>query len=194
MYALEWLPQPATPHVEIFIMANPAMYAAFGRAPYSQLPPEDVAMLAADPALRSRYCELCVSIMLPAYRRLHGILATKCHLNESLPPERLDSVLPGVGRGFKSLLGTMTAVYYDNQMRAAQFESLAARWAEERFDLLQPNWASSHIVLMMMVNEMIKVVGAKELQLVGVSSGSRTVAGGLDFAKGGAIDAKEADT
>ena len=89
----------------------------------------------------------------------------------------------------------MTVVYYDNQVRAAQFESLAARWEEERFDLLQPDWPSSHVVLMMLVNEMIRVVGAKEVELVGISSRSRAAAGGVDFALvASTVDAKEAET
>ena len=47
---------------------------------------------------------------------------------------------------------------------------------------------------MMLINEMIRVVGAKEVELVGISSGSRAAAGGLDFGKAGAVDVKEAET
>jgi hypothetical protein len=131
MYALEWFPQPATPHVEVFGSAtSPAYYVAIGRAPYSQLPPEDLALLADDPGLRSRYCELCVHLLLPGLRRLYDILATKSHLNESLPPERLDPVFPGVGRGWKALIGSLTLVYSQMRVHAAQFESLAARWEQ----------------------------------------------------------------
>ena len=46
------------------------MFTAFGRAPYAQLPPEDLALLAADPALRARYCELAATVLLPPLRRL----------------------------------------------------------------------------------------------------------------------------
>ena len=78
---------------------------------------------------------------------------------------------------------------------ASQFESLVARWGEEQFDLLQPATPGPHIILSFLVIEMIKDVSTKEVALVGASSGSRTVAGGLDFAKGGvgaAGDGKDA--
>jgi hypothetical protein len=61
-----------------------------------------------------------------------------------------------------------------------------ARWEEERFDLLQPDAPGVHIILMFLAAEQLKDVGAKELQLVGASSGSRTAAGGLNFMKTGA--------
>ena len=64
-----------------------------------QLPPEDLALLAADPTPRSRYCELAVTVLLPPLRRLSLLFTTKTHLNESLAPARLDPLLPGIGRG-----------------------------------------------------------------------------------------------
>ena len=164
MYALEWFPQPATPHVEVFASwARPAMYRAYDRAPFAQLPPEDLARLSADPELRSRYCELCVHLLLPWLRRVREIFATKSHLNESLPPERLDSMLSGVGRGWEAVVGTLTVLYFQMGVYAAQFESLAARWEGERFDLLQPEWASPHIILVMLNVQLLKVVAAKEV-------------------------------
>jgi hypothetical protein len=80
---------------------------------------------------------------------------------------------------------------------AGQFESLVARWEEERFDLLQPDTPGLHIILLYMSIEQAKDVAAKEVQLLGVSSGSRTAAGSLDFMTGGAGavgDGKEAET
>ena len=77
---------------------GPAQFAACGRAPYAQLPPEDVALLAADPALRSRYCELAAAVLLPPLRRLSLVLATKWHHTiriEIIAPARLVSSLPG---------------------------------------------------------------------------------------------------
>jgi hypothetical protein len=173
------------------------MYAAFGRAPYAQLPPQDLALLAADPALRSRYCELATTVLLPPLRRLRQIFSTKSHLNESLAPARLDPGLPGIGRSWASLLGTLSASYYQLGPYVAQFESLLARWQEERFDLLQPDAPGMHIILEILVAEQIKDVSTKEMQLVGVSGGSRSAAaGGLDFMKAGPGPAggKEAET
>ena len=110
------------------------MYVAFRRAPYAQLPPEDLALLAANPAVRSRYCELATTVLLPPLRRLSLLIATKMHLNESLAPARLDPLLPGIGRGWHSLLGTLSVLSRQLYVYAAQFESLAGRWEEERFD------------------------------------------------------------
>ena len=43
---------------------------------------------------------------------------------------------------------------------------------------------------MMFINiEQVKVVGKKEFELVGVSAGARSAAGGIDFAKGGVAPA-----
>jgi hypothetical protein len=197
LYSIEYVPQPATPYIDLWVATNHAMYAAFGRAPYAQLPPEDLALLAADPSLRSRYCELAATVLLPPLRRLSLLFATKLHLNESIAPARLDPVLPGLERGWASLVGTLSLLYHQLQVYAGQFESLAARCEEERFDLLQPDTPSQHIILMFLTVELTKDVATKELQLVGASSGLRAVAGGLDYTKSGAGpagDGKEAKT
>jgi hypothetical protein len=44
-------------------ITDPRRFAAISRAPYAALPPEDNASLAADPALRFRYCELARRLM-----------------------------------------------------------------------------------------------------------------------------------
>ena len=70
-------------------------------------------------------------------------------------------------------------------------------WAAERFDLLQPDGPSAHIMLIFLGIEQIKDVSKKELALMGLSSGSRTAAGGLDFTKRGmepVAGAKEVET
>jgi hypothetical protein len=179
LYSVEYVPQPATPNIDLLFVLNPAMVAAWGAAPYAQLPPADLALLAADPALRSRYCELAATVLLPSLRRLSMIFATKMHLNESLAPARLDPALPGIGRSWKSLVGTLSVVYWQVYVYTGQFESLAARWEEERFDLLQPDSPSAHHILWFLIAEQLKDVSTKEMQLVGASSGSRSLAGGL---------------
>ena len=197
LYCCEYVPQPTTPVIELLDVTNRTMFAAMGAAPYAQLPPEDITTLVADPALRSRYCELVATVILPPLRRLSMIFATKMHLNESLAPARLDPSLPGIGRGWGSLIGTLSTLYYQLVLYVGQFESLAGRWAEERFDLLQPDSPGLHIILMYLSVELIKEVSTKELQLVGASSGSRTLAGGLDFIYSGADPAggaQEAET
>jgi hypothetical protein len=195
LYGYEFVPQPATLYIDLVVANNPAMYAAMGQAPYAQLPPEDLALLTADVALRARYCELVATVLLPPLQRLTLLIATKSHLNESLAPARLDPLLPGIGRDWASLLGSLTNLYYQLPVYAGQFESLAARWEEERFDLLQPDLPGPHLILMFLGVEQLKDVAAKEVQLVGASSGSRTATGGLNFMQSGAStagDGKEA--
>ena len=119
------------------------------------------------------------------------------HLNESLAPARLAPFLPGIGRDWATSVGTLSNLYFQLRVYVGQFESLAGRWEQERFDLLQPDSAGLHLIMIFLIVEMIKDVATKELQLVGASSGSRTAAGGLDFMKTGTLpgaDAKEAET
>jgi hypothetical protein len=190
LYAMEWFSQPATPHIDLpGFLTSPAHFAAMGRAPYAELPPEDIALLGADLALRSRYCELALTVLLPPLRRMSEILATNFHLNEGIAPARLDPLMPGIGRDWTSYIGTMSNVYYDLRIYVAQFESLAGRWEEERYDLLQPDIPGLHVVMLFLIVEQMKDVGKKEVELVGMSSGARAVAGGIDFVKGGVASA-----
>ena len=193
LYAMEWSPQPATPHIDLpGFLTSPAHFAAMGRAPYAELPPEEIALLGADPALRSRYCELALTVLLPPLRRMSEIFATKSHLNEGIAPARLDPLLPRIGRDWTSYIGTMSNVYIyvpRRRVYAAQFESLVGRWEEERYDLLQPDSPGLHVVMLFLIVEQIKDVGKKEVELVGISSGSRSAAGGSDFMKGGVAPA-----
>ena len=186
LYAMEWFPQPATPHIDLLgFIINPAHYVALGRAPYAELPPEDIALLGADPALRARYCELALTVLLPPLRRMSGILGTKSHLNEGIAPARLNPLMPGIGRDWTSYIGSLSTVYFAVRVYVAQFESLTGRWKEERYDLLQPDSPGLDIVMMFLLTEQMKDVGKKEVKLVGMSSGARSVAGGIDYMKGG---------
>ena len=94
------------------------------------------------------------------------------------------------------MLGTLSALFYQLATYAAQFKSLARRWSEERFDLLQLGTPGVHIILNFICAEQLKDVATKEVQLVGASCGSRSAAGGADFMTGGAVpanDVKEAE-
>jgi hypothetical protein len=88
-------------------------------------------------------------------------------------------VLPGIGRGRASLVGTLSLVFWQLGVYAGQFESVVERWKEEQFDL----------VLGLLCLEQIKDVGTKELELLGVSSGSRTAGGGHDYIQHGVVAA-----
>jgi hypothetical protein len=81
LYSIEYTPQQATPYIDLFVNANLAMYTANSRAPLAQLLPEDLALLATDPALCSRYCELAVAMVLPSLRRLSMLFAARCTLS-----------------------------------------------------------------------------------------------------------------
>jgi hypothetical protein len=190
LYAMEWFSQPATPHIDLpSFLANTAHHVAVGRAPYAELPPEDITLLGADPALRSRYCELALTVLLPPLRRMSEILATKSHLNEGIAPARLDPLMPGIGCDWTSYSGTLAIVFHSVRVYVAQFESLAGRWEQERYDLLQPDSPGVHAVVMFLILEQLKDVGKKEVELVGMSSGSRSVAGGIAYMKSGVAPA-----
>jgi hypothetical protein len=190
LYAMEWFSQPATPYIDLpGFHTNPAYYAAIGRAPYAELPPADIALLAADPALRARYCELAITVLLPPLRRMSEIIGTKHHLKESVAPTRLDPLLPGIGRDWTFVYGTLSTLYFDMRVYAAQFESLTGRWEEERYDKLQPDSPGQHFAMLFLMTEQMKDVAKKEVELVGMSSGSRSAAGGIDFMKGGVAPA-----
>ena len=77
IYRLQYAAQPATPHVEIFNMPEPARMAAGMRAPFFKLAPEDVALLASDPARRQRYMELVTYSWMPPLRRMAELIATQ---------------------------------------------------------------------------------------------------------------------
>jgi hypothetical protein len=196
LYDFKFFPQPSTPHIELFgAYTDPTMFAAMGRAPYSQLPPEDIALLDADLTLRFRYCELAHTILLPSLRRMSNIFGTKSHLNEDIAPARLDSLLPGIGRDWPSFIGSLSLVFQDMRVYAAQFESLIGRWEQERYDLLQPDRPSVHYIIFFIMNiEQRKDLSKKEVELIGMSSGSRIAAGGLDYVKTRAAQAADAQT
>jgi hypothetical protein len=143
-------------------------WTALGRAPYAELPPEDISLLAADPALRARYCEFVLTALLPPLRRMSEILGTKFHLKESVVPTRLAPLLPGIGRDWMSFHGSLSDIYFSMRVYAAQLESLAGRWEEERYDLLQPNSPGPHQIPRHDVSRhraSIKDVGKEEVEL-----------------------------
>ena len=76
-YSPQCASQPATPHVEIFNHYSPPRIAALLRAPFFKLAPEDVALLASDPARRQRYMELVTYSWMPPLRRMAELIATQ---------------------------------------------------------------------------------------------------------------------
>jgi hypothetical protein len=62
------------------------------------------------------------------------------HLAELAKPEVLNSMLPGLGRGWNEVLASMGVVYYTTAvyMYMTEWEAVAASWATDDHTLLQP--------------------------------------------------------
>jgi hypothetical protein len=76
-WSAAWLPLPAAPHIEVLHFGNPKAIGALVKAPYAKLPPEDVALLDADPDKRQRYCELVARSWVPPLRVLCEVFMTQ---------------------------------------------------------------------------------------------------------------------
>ena len=189
-----WLPPPATPHIEVHHYANPKALGALAKAPYVKLPPEDVALLDADPDKRQRYCELVAHSWVPPLRQLSDVVMTqvgafcagcqRCpgfwvveapltrtraqvHLGDSVPATRLDALMPNaLGMSWGAALGSTAIVMHQMQTYFRQLESLVARWeGASDFSVLQPAVPWPAMVLGMLSIEAMKAVGQKEVCL-----------------------------
>jgi hypothetical protein len=77
-YCFEFYSPPTQPHVSVFNISNPKSLKAVSANPFAYtLAPVDLAWLAADPAKRARWIELCTHSLLPPLRELVPILRTK---------------------------------------------------------------------------------------------------------------------
>ena len=72
-WSVSMLPLSATPHIEVHHFGNPKTIGALLKAPYVKLPPEDLALLDADPDKRQRYCELVAHSWVPSMRQLSEV-------------------------------------------------------------------------------------------------------------------------
>jgi hypothetical protein len=83
-YCFEFYSPPMQPHVSVFNIGNPKWIKAVSANPFAcTLAPEDLARLAADPAKRARWVEVCTHSLLPLLRELVPILRTKVRLASS---------------------------------------------------------------------------------------------------------------
>ena len=170
LYSIEFVAQPETPYVEMLNLTE--YFAAHGKNPLVKIPPEDIDMLAADPAKRQRWAELCEHVLIPPLRRMSVVLATKSHLSESTATDVLNGMMPGIGRDW-SFLGTTSNFFNGMQVYLGQFESLLVCWARGEWERLQPSAPSVHFGLqVLVVVHMLKAVSTKEGELIGVSTGS----------------------
>ena len=77
-YCFELHNPPTQPHVSVFNIGNPKSLKTVSANPFAwTLAPGDLARLAADPAKRARWIELCTHSLLPPLRDLVPILRTK---------------------------------------------------------------------------------------------------------------------
>jgi hypothetical protein len=87
------------------------------------------------------------------------------HLAELPKPDVLNSMLPGLGRDWTEILGSMGHVYYRTASYAAEWEAVAARWAADDHTLLQPAEPCWLLPLMYVGNILKQTVAKKELEL-----------------------------
>ena len=92
------------------------------------------------------------------------------HLAELEKPDVLNGLLPGLGRDWGEVLGTMSQVLYQMASYATEWEAVASRWAVEDHALLQPSEPGWSFVLMMVHNLLKQKVAKKELELCGPPS------------------------
>jgi hypothetical protein len=211
-WQLAWLKVSAAPHIEVYQFGNPATIAVLLKSPYFKLAPEDIVVLEGDPAVRQRYTELVVETWLPPLRVMvdlftmqvrlktcalswhpplhsHAIRITRArqmHLNDGVGIERLEALMPKtLGITWAAALGSPNAPLSQACSYARQLESVAARWQSGDHSMLQPVVAYPHMVVAMIMVELKKEAGRKELELLGQSSGARTAAGGTDWAQKG---------
>ena len=89
------------------------------------------------------------------------------HLAELEKPDVLNSLLPGLGRDWGGVLGSMASVLYQTASYATEWEAVAARWAADDHALLQPSEPGWCFPLMMVQNLLKMKVAKNELELCG---------------------------
>jgi hypothetical protein len=108
------------------------------------------------------------------------------HLNDNITLERLEALMPkALGVTWAAALGSPAIPLHQACTYARQLESVAARWQSGDHSMLQPVAAYPWMALGMIVVEVKKEAGRKELELLGQSSAARTAAGGSEWAQKG---------
>ena len=104
------------------------------------------------------------------------------HLSESIRPERFDELMPNaLGVSWAAAFGSSNRVLVHAQHYARQLESVVARWDASDFGMMQPVAPCPMMAWCMVHMEVAKVVGRKELTLIGESSSSHTARGESDW-------------
>ena len=88
------------------------------------------------------------------------------HLAELGKPDVLDAMLPGLGRPWSEILaGSQAQIFINTVGYAAEWEAVAARWANEDHAMLQPASPCWIIPLVYAIILLKQTVAKKELEL-----------------------------
>ena len=88
------------------------------------------------------------------------------HLAELGGPDVLDAMMPGLGRPWGEILAGSQANLFNNFVAyAAEWEAVAARWADEDYALLQPASPCWIMPIMYATVVLKQAVAKKELEL-----------------------------
>jgi hypothetical protein len=89
------------------------------------------------------------------------------HLAELPKPDVLNSMMPGLGRDWTKIPGSMGMVYYRTAPYATEWAAVARRWAADDHTLLQPAEPCWLAPLAYVGNMLRQTVAKKELELCG---------------------------
>jgi hypothetical protein len=179
-------PVQATPHVKLYDFGHYGEnFKSITMAPYWMLWPEDLALLASDPVTLERYQQLILHTWMPPLREIVRSITRGYHLIEAqFMPTDLHKILPGLGEDVISI-GSISVVFYQTCLYAYQFESLVEAWAHGDNSRLQPTQPGMQMVMQIVLGLLKKAGSEKELQLVGMSSGTKASFSVLSSARSG---------
>ena len=167
-------PIQATPHIKLYDAGHAAKNFGkyFMMAPYTMLWPEDLALVASEPVTLERYQQLILHTWMPPLREIVSSITGGYHLIEAqFLPKDLYKIIPGLGEDVDSI-GSISAIFYHTYVYAHQCELLVEAWARGDNSRLQPTQPCLQLILQVVLGLLKKAASEKELQLVGMSSGT----------------------
>ena len=160
-------------------------------SPYKKYSPADIALLE-EPAKRQIYIEAHTGCITPCWREIAAILKTKGHLLQRPPPSFLDGMFPdGVADWTKFLAGSLAYLQFDMSAFADAWAPLERRWEAGDFSRMQPAQPTPWLAFNMVVIDMVKVVGARQMELEGASSMSGRKSAAIDALSGAAASTQD---
>ena len=154
-------------------------------APYTMLWPEDLAVVASEPVKLERYQQLILHTWMPPLREVVSSITGGYHLIEAqFLPKDLYKIIPGLGEDVDSI-GSISAIFYHTCVYVHQCELLVEAWARGDNSRLQPTQPCLQLILQVVLGLLKKAASEKELQLVGMSSGTEASFSMLSIAGSG---------